>query len=519
MAYNISNTVKTPTYSSLSNKTGSIGYTSPMGGTSPANQALNNKATIGQSTQAPTWQSTLNSVMSNWKPTAPIKKVVQSNADGSSTETHFDNNTKTDPLIKPNLAGGGLTPEEKAAGDAYTTKLNSGTDNSNLTGGAALPSNAPLIDPTFAGMTTGASTLAQGNLPIGANAAQIAQNYGNQIAQVGQEGQNLATGYLSGGSSAPVATGAAGLAYNNATGRMSALSSAEQAALQGTGQQLTAQNQAQTGVLGAANLAQQDVAPGSTVYDTTTGKPIAGGIGGLTSYNAFQNFSSIQSSYPDANIQYDDTLTPQQNLANAQQQVKSSPTYQKSLITSGINPGGGNTLSSVAKNQSNMAGLGTTNQAYSDLSRLVNNVGDFGKLALDTGEGNNINPMDLTYGNKTISAFRDGLSSLGQKAFDSSLASFQASASQLIASGTGGTPTFNSDIVNKLSDYSTSMGALQSLVTNAKLEGATKLGNQASQIINYNASLNGQAQPNLPGTYNVKGTTYVLGTDGTYNPI
>ena len=105
MAYNISNTVRTPTYSSLSNKTGSVGYTSPLGGSSPANTALNNKATIGQSTQAPTWQSTLNSVMSNWKPTAPIKKVVQSNADGSSTETHFDNNTNTDPLIKPNLSG------------------------------------------------------------------------------------------------------------------------------------------------------------------------------------------------------------------------------------------------------------------------------------------------------------------------------------------------------------------------------------------------------------------------------
>lgn len=450
-------------------------------------------------------------------PTTPVKSIQQSNVDGSSTtHTFHAPDTTTAPATAPGTykdpngdtidANGNfisLSPENQA-------KQASGSAN------AAGQANAGT---TYPGLISQATQTAKGNADIGQNAANIAKQYGQKIANVGTEGNNQETGYLSsmGGG---VGVGNAGLVANSVSARQAALAAGESAALEGTGQQLTAQSQEQNGLLGAGALAQPTtVAPGSTLVSPTTGSTVAGGIGGLTSYNAFQNFSNIQSSYPDANIKYDDKLSPQENLAKAQSQLQSSPTYQKSLLSSGINPQGGNTLASVAGNQANQSGYGESLNSYQNTNTQVKNVSDFGNLLLSTGSGQNINPFDLNFANKTLAQFKSNLSSGSQAAFNSSLAAFSGVASQLLANSSGQIPTDVSGNIAKIADGTISMSGLKSLVDQANLEGHTKLGNLASQVVNYQSQLNGQPAPNLPGTLTQGGKNYVLQSDGTYNEV
>lgn len=97
---------------------------------------------------------------------------------------------------------------------------------------------------------------AQGNIPIGQSAAQIAADYGQKIANVGQQGAAFAAGQQTTGTS-PVASGNAAITAQTTAAQQQALATGEEAALQGTGQQLTAQQQAAAGLNQAGGLAYQ----------------------------------------------------------------------------------------------------------------------------------------------------------------------------------------------------------------------------------------------------------------------
>jgi len=97
------------------------------------------------------------------------------------------------------------------------------------------------------------------NKQIGENARNIADQYSGEIARIGKLGAGAVAGDMSTGSNV-VGSGNAAIASQSASSRMQALGNAEQAALQGTGQQLTGQAQAQSGLnqaLGSANTQQQ----------------------------------------------------------------------------------------------------------------------------------------------------------------------------------------------------------------------------------------------------------------------
>ena len=143
---------------------------------------------------------------------------------------------------------------------------------------------------------------ASGNQAIGDEAKRISDEYAKEIARVGQLGAGAVAGNLSTGTNV-VGSGNAAIASQSASTRMSALSEAQQAALQGTGQQLTAQSQeanALNNALGGANTQQAQLQAGlgsaggfaqpspagygQTVFDPATGS-FGGGSGGLDPSN------------------------------------------------------------------------------------------------------------------------------------------------------------------------------------------------------------------------------------------
>lgn len=92
------------------------------------------------------------------------------------------------------------------------------------------------------------------NAALTAQAQAIGTNYGQQIANVGNIGAGMQAGDLSTGTS-PVGEGNAAIASEQESNRISALGTAENAALAPINQELTAQSQAQAGLLGAGQLA------------------------------------------------------------------------------------------------------------------------------------------------------------------------------------------------------------------------------------------------------------------------
>lgn len=161
---------------------------------------------------------------------------------------------------------------------------------SGITG--ALTTAATTGSPAATGYNAQTAAAANTNPAIAANAAAIANNYGSQIANVGALGAGTQAGDLSTGTS-PVGEGNANLASNAESNRISALGTAENAALAGTGQQLTAANQQAS----ALNNATQNAltAQGQTQSGLTSAGQLATpsvGAAGQSFYNPETQTSS-----------------------------------------------------------------------------------------------------------------------------------------------------------------------------------------------------------------------------------
>ncbi len=149
--------------------------------------------------------------------------------------------------------------------------------------------------PNFSNYVQGSAGAAAGAIPVGQQAQKIAADYGQQIADVGQAGANAEIGYKSTGTT-PVGEGNANLIANATSQRQSALAAGESAALQGTGQQLTAQNQAASGL----NAAAGQISPQLGQYGQGYYNPLdtSGGAAGGGQYGtgpaAAANVASIQ---------------------------------------------------------------------------------------------------------------------------------------------------------------------------------------------------------------------------------
>jgi hypothetical protein len=140
---------------------------------------------------------------------------------------------------------------------------------------------------------------AAANEAIGQRAAKIAEEYGKQYANVGRLGANAEAGYISTGIS-PVAQGSAAVIARNTAAQQQAIAQGMQAALEGTGQQLTAQQQlsaalnqagglygqqqqlTQSGLESAGSLTQPQFPSYQNLpFDPVTGQYGGGGTGGM----------------------------------------------------------------------------------------------------------------------------------------------------------------------------------------------------------------------------------------------
>lgn len=95
----------------------------------------------------------------------------------------------------------------------------------------------------------------------------------------------------------------------------------------------------EAGKLGALREASKpvSVAPGTSLVNPLTGKTVASG-GSLSDKQALDTFFNLTQMYPDAAVAWDDSLTPQQNLKNAQAAASKSPSFQAKNTVYAINP-------------------------------------------------------------------------------------------------------------------------------------------------------------------------------------
>jgi hypothetical protein len=291
--------------------------------------------------------------------------------------------------------------------------------------------------------------IAQGNKAIADNAARLSENYGKQIAEVGRLGAGAVAGNLSTGTQV-VGSGNANLAAQSASSRISALSQAQQAALKGTEQQLTAQEQAAqatrpsleaaltqqqqqiTGLSNVGNLtAPTQVQPGSTLFTPDTGQEVAAGMGGWANYTTAQQAQSLMEQYADAGVQYNPNLSPQQNLQMIQQALGGSNTYQRG--TFGVAGAG----SFIGAQQLGAAGTITGQVAQLQAKGEAAKANFQGLMSIM--QRGQINNLDQPIANQIQNAVRRGLAS------DSDVVAFEAIRNSLVAAYadvlSGGNPT------------------------------------------------------------------------------
>lgn len=294
--------------------------------------------------------------------------------------------------------------------------------------------------------------ISAGNKEIADNAARISEQYGAEIARIG----GIGAGQLGqmGRGTTNVAYGNAMTAQNMASARMDALAKGQQAALEGTAQQLTGQEQAASAFKPSleATLTQQQqqlsglgttaglAAPMNIPYsaggfDPVTGQQIAGGLGGYAGYKAAEQTFDLSGQYPDAGFQYNPNLTPAQNLQMMQQAQAGSPTYQR-----------GTYGQAGANNQQQAANITLGQQGYNQfglqteqLRQTVNTAESLGQNLASVMEQFSINGQPLKAVNIPFNALKKQYAP-EMTAFQTALRETANAYNQVFAT-TGTTPT------------------------------------------------------------------------------
>lgn len=500
MAYTSNIVPPTPKYSSLSNSSGSLGYTSP------ASTALNNVQSGNTTPPAPSWQSTLTSFLGNTPPsTSPIKKIV--GPDGS--EIHYDNtgilggvgqskntgatyshitsnnsNTGNQNNLNNNSGGGNTTvntnqnsqqgtdPAMNSSGQVYNSMTGTWATPQTAGSNATINSNGQVnstpstsIPDTFGGTTTGLINSLGNNQTLTNNANAITSKYAGMInpitrGAIGQETGDLTTG------TAPVGEGNSAVAASAAGNLIQGLTNQENQELAGNSQGITAQGQTQSGLGTAAGLVQPSpTAQGQTTYDPVTNS-FSGG-----SYPT--NLATVVQAIKSGNMGY---TTGVNSLASL------SPTAKADVLAA-LGPGFDTVASdaNAATKGSNIstagtAGINAANTGYSSALQDYNNA-NASYTAL-TGISNQVistlsdyaNTGTLTDMNAAINTLQGQLSNPDYQKFITAIGNAQASYQGILGSS-GVTPTkADQDAVSALnpsSSASTIVAALNQLSSDA----------------------------------------------------
>jgi hypothetical protein len=341
--------------------------------------------------------------------------------------------------------------------------------------------------------------IAAGNKAIADEAKRTSDMYGQEIARVGNLKAGAVAGNLSTGSQV-VGSGNANLAANAATTRMDALAAAQKAALEGTAQQLTGQEQQanafkpsldaaltqqqqQIGGIGTAGglAAPLNIPYSAGGFDPITGQQIAGGLGGYAGYNAAQQAFDLTGQYPDAGVQYDPNLSPQENLQRIQQAISSSNSYSKDVF--GVP--GQSSFAGASTAQTARSGYDQSFQTYQEINKQKSYAdivaGQLSTVMSQYGIGAN----DVRKLNEVNNYIERQFGSEGQSAFQTALAEAQRAYSSLLTIGGGTVPTEATAAANTILNPNATVQQINAAIQQLKFAGEARLQAQGSQMQTY----------------------------------
>lgn len=423
-------------------------------------------------------------------PAAPQNQAVVSHtvgADGSVTQKYDTGDKKT-----PTTAST-PTPPPTATYPGIVNSLADTSQKGSPTASGLIQNTASAAkaSPYQSGLLHTLEGVGAGNQAIGQSAADIAAEYGKKIADVGGQGARFEAGQLTTGTS-PVAEGNAAVTAQSTAAQQQALATGEEAALQGTGQQLTAQQQQAEAVnnalggantqqattvggfnsaAGAANTAQSNVQSGLNSAGGLAA-PIVGqygqanyGIGGQGGgaiqpndpfYQTLQSYAQQAASGQYAAIPPQITSNAVLNAQMNEMAKQINPAYnpvtsaaQSAATASNVQTAGTTPTNTAA------AGYGDAVRAYSDANTAYQTASqqatNVQKILADTG----INSSSSQDWNKTVNLLSSRLGAANQAKYVAGLNELKQSYTNLLSSVGASTPTVNgqqaTDIFNSAS--------------------------------------------------------------------
>ena len=354
---------------------------------------------------------------------------------------------------------------------------------------------------TQTGLLGNLSETASGNAAIGKDARAIAERYGAEIANVGKLGAGAVAGNLSTGTNV-VGSGNAAIASQSASQRMSALAQAGDMALQGTGQQLTGQQQmanAYGQALGGANTQQSmslsglgsaaGLVPEALRYGAFDG----GGNGSLSPQSRAQELAQQVRS---------GQLSPQM----AEQQMSSlyggaGATFLNQALQGG---GGYNYNQGAAQSaamQSNIQQAGTAQtdiarQGLTDATQMYNTGNTMFKTTALQGENlrsamQGVNALDARFANTQLNKLKNQFGDAQYSAFITALNETKQAYTNLLSSLGAATPTVNGQQADQILGESATPGQINAAIAELDKAAYAKLLPMYELMQTYQSNLGG----------------------------
>ena len=405
----------------------------------------------------------------------PVKTVANTAGATGGNATSTPIPTNTTPPINNITAGNQQNTPGSTSNIIPTPNPNSYQGLVSRVAGAGTPNN------TQTGLIKQLQDAAAGNTQIGADARTIADRYSNEINRVGGLGAGAVAGNLGTGTNV-VGAGNAAIASQSASARMNALGQAEQAALQGTGQQLTGQSQmasAYNNALSGANTQQgQNISalgtaaglaqPIQVPYSNQLVNPQTGETMGGSSESLQTAVQTVQQKLQRGEMSYDDAKA----------------------ALAGYGQGGLNALNqslpagfNIAQSNTNAAQQGAVGPAISYANTALQNVKNI-MAQLPDVQNTNIPILNaLTRGASTLT----GVGSEQTRALTGAIQSLKNAYAALLASTKGGTPTDYSNQANAEIPDNPTMNDIMAVEKNMQVLG------QARQNIYGNPGMSGAA--------------------------
>ncbi len=334
------------------------------------------------------------------------------------------------------------------------------------------------------------------NIPVGQAATDIANKYSAQIQPLlGEQVGQRSTGTY------PVGEGNAAAIGQEIQG----LAAQEGQALTANAQGLTAQGQAQNGVLGALQASQSTTQlPYNTpVAYTNTSQPVGGSAqsGSAPLQTAVQN--ALQQ------IKNGTGFTNAISASGLDQFGLAGKTALLQALPQGFNPNSSDAQAATQAQNIQTAGTAVTSanaaayasnlNPYLQLQNTIANVDQFGNLLISTMQQGGINPFDVKYSNTTLANVRNQLSSAQQAVFDNTYASLKSRVSGLLATGGDQIPTQITSDSNKILDGSLPVASLYAVLQRIQTEGQI-LGTNQANLVNTPLQTAGGSSSGLVGT-------------------